>query len=128
MNDSTMALNVLGEPLTACCGTIRTGFWRDGYCRTGPQDVGRHVVCAIVTDAFLEFSRSRGNDLVTPMPQYDFPGLKAGDRWCLCASRWREAWQAGCAPRVDLEATERSALDIVPMDALQAHAVPTDAD
>ena len=128
MNDTTVARNVLGEPLTPCCGTTRTGFWRDGFCRTGPQDVGRHVVCAVVSDAFLEFSRSRGNDLVTPMPQYDFPGLQAGDRWCLCAGRWLEAYQAGCAPPVDLEATEKSALEIVPMAALQAHAITPDAD
>ena len=128
MNDSTVARNVFGAPLTPCCGVTRTGFWRDGFCRTGPQDVGRHVVCAVVTDAFLEFSRSRGNDLVTPMPQYDFPGLSAGDRWCLCAGRWLEAYQAGCAPPVDLEATEKSALEIVPMGALQAYAITPDAD
>lgn len=123
MNDNTMARNVLGGPLAPCCTTTRTGFWRDGFCRTGPQDLGRHVVCAVVTDAFLAFSRARGNDLVTPLPQYDFPGLSDGDRWCLCASRWREAWQAGCAPPVDLEATEASALELVPLEALRAHAL-----
>ena len=128
MNDSTVARNVFGDPLTPCCGITRTGFWRDGFCRTGPQDVGRHVVCAVVTDAFLKFSRSRGNDLMTPVPQYDFPGLSAGDRWCLCASRWLEAYQAGCAPTVDLEATEKSALEIVSLAALQAHAIAPDAN
>ncbi|MEO0615629.1 MAG: DUF2237 domain-containing protein [Pseudomonadota bacterium] len=128
MNDSTVARNVLGDPLAPCCDITRTGYWRDGFCRTGPQDVGRHVVCAVVTDAFLEFSRSRGNDLVTPMPQFDFPGLSAGDRWCLCAGRWLEAYQAGCAPPVDLEATEKSALEMVPLKALQAHAIAPDTD
>ena len=92
------ALNVFGELLGCCCTNPLTGFYRDGHCRTGPQDHGRHLVCAEVTDAFLAFSRSRGNDLSTPRPEYEFPGLKDGDRWCLCALRWREAYEAGCAP------------------------------
>ena len=100
-----------------------TGFYRDGYCHTGPQDIGSHTVCAIVTDAFLAFSRARGNDLVTPVPAYGFPGLKPGDRWCLCVSRWKEALAAGVAPPVVLAATHRAALAVVTLDELRAHAV-----
>ncbi len=116
------ARNVLGGPLEGCCTSPRTGFYRDGYCHTGPQDVGSHTVCAEMTAEFLAFSRSRGNDLVTPRPEFDFPGLKAGDRWCLCAARWKEAFDAGVAPPVILSACHERALDVVPLAALRAHA------
>jgi uncharacterized protein (DUF2237 family) len=100
-----------------------TGFFRDGCCETGPEDVGRHVVCAQVTREFLEFSRARGNDLVTPRPEFGFPGLRPGDRWCLCALRWREAREAGVAPPVVLGATHERALDIIDLQELKAHAL-----
>jgi len=99
-----------------------TGFFRDGCCNTGPGDRGRHLVCARMTYEFLEFSRSRGNDLVTPHPEFGFPGLKAGDRWCLCAMRWKEAYEAGVAPPVELESTHQSALEFVTLDQLKSHA------
>jgi uncharacterized protein (DUF2237 family) len=100
-----------------------TGFTRSGHCETGPQDLGSHTVCAQVTREFLEFSRNSGNDLVTPAPEYDFPGLKPGDRWCLCAARWQEAFEAGAAPRVALRATHERALAIVSLADLKAHAL-----
>ncbi|MEY2747908.1 MAG: hypothetical protein RL112_2950 [Planctomycetota bacterium] len=115
--------NVLGQPLAECSRDPLTGFFRDGCCETGPEDVGVHSVCAVVTAEFLEFSRRRGNDLATPAPHYGFPGLKPGDRWCLCANRWLEAYEAGCAPKVDLAATNEATLDLVPLVALQAHAI-----
>lgn len=121
---SDPSLNVLGQPLAACCFAPRTGFYRDGFCRTEARDAGRHVVCAEVDAAFLAFTRERGNDLSTPRPEFDFPGLQPGDRWCLCALRWREAWQAGVAPRVVLESCEASALEVIPLEVLQEHAVP----
>ena len=114
--------NVLGKSLRICCLSPRTGFYRNGLCETGPEDSGRHTVCAIVDDAFLVFSRSAGNDLSTPMPQYGFPGLKAGDQWCLCVERWKEAYDAGVAPEVDLEATHERALDVVTLEQLRKHA------
>jgi uncharacterized protein (DUF2237 family) len=114
--------NVLGGPLLACSYDPLTGFFRDGCCNTGPDDLGSHTVCARVTDAFLAFSRSRGNDLSTPRPEFRFRGLKDGDRWCLCAARWLEAFHAGVAPPVVLEATHESVLAIVPMKALLANA------
>jgi uncharacterized protein len=117
------ASNVLGEPLQACCTAPMTGFYRDGFCHTGAGDLGAHVVCARVTAEFLAFSRSRGNDLSTPVPAYNFPGLKPGDCWCLCASRWQEALEAGVAPAVVLAATHASALEYVSLDDLKAHAV-----
>lgn len=116
--------NVLGTPLQLCCEAPKTGFYRDGYCCTGPEDFGRHVVCAQVSEAFLAFSRSRGNDLVTPRPEYNFPGLKPGNRWCLCASRWAEAYKAGCAPPVVLSACAEAALKFVTLDELREHALP----
>ena len=116
-------LNVLGGPLEVCGLDPRTGFFRDGCCRTGPDDLGVHVVCTRVTDEFLEFSRQMGNDLITPIPEYQFPGLKPGDQWCLCAARWAEALDAGAAPQVVLTATHARALDVVPLADLQAHAV-----
>jgi uncharacterized protein (DUF2237 family) len=114
--------NVLGGPLLACSFDPLTGFFRDGCCQTGPEDLGSHTVCARVTDAFLEFSLSRGNDLTTPRPEYRFKGLAAGDRWCLCAVRWKEAFEAGVAPPVVLEATHESALRILTLQSLLAHA------
>jgi uncharacterized protein (DUF2237 family) len=114
--------NVLGGPLLACSFDPLTGFFRDGCCQTGPEDLGSHTVCARVTDAFLEFSLSRGNDLTTPRPEYRFKGLAAGDRWCLCALRWKEAFEAGVAPPVVLEATHESALRILTLQSLLAHA------
>ncbi len=99
-----------------------TGFYRDGLCRTGAYDAGLHVVCAEMTEEFLAFSKAMGNDLITPRPEYDFPGLKPGDRWCLCVSRWKEALEAGLAPKVILEATHATALEFVTLDELQRHA------
>jgi uncharacterized protein (DUF2237 family) len=115
--------NVLGEPLQPCSEHPMTGFFRDGCCRTGPRDLGAHVVCARMTAEFLAFSRSRGNDLITPHPAAGFPGLRPGDRWCLCASRWREALEAGAAPRVVLQSTHERALGIVTLDDLKRHAL-----
>ncbi len=115
--------NVLGTELADCSHDPKTGFFRDGCCRTGPGDAGVHVVCARVTDDFLAYSRSQGNDLVTARPEWGFPGLRAGDQWCLCASRWNEARQAGVAPPVVLEATHERALDIVSLADLRAFAV-----
>jgi uncharacterized protein (DUF2237 family) len=102
--------NVLGEPLEACSTRPMTGYYRDGCCNTGREDIGSHTVCAVMTLAFLEFSKSRGNDLSTPVPEFGFPGLKPGDRWCLCAPRWQEAFEANQAPRVVLRATHEGAL------------------
>lgn len=116
----TPGRNVLGGPLRACSYDPLTGFFRDGCCRTRGDDAGLHVVCTRVTQAFLDFSRQRGNDLSTPQPEWRFPGLKPGDRWCLCATRWLEAWEAGVAPPVVLEATHEKALEIVPLACLQA--------
>uniref|UniRef100_A0A7S0RVY6 DUF2237 domain-containing protein n=1 Tax=Chlamydomonas leiostraca TaxID=1034604 RepID=A0A7S0RVY6_9CHLO len=116
--------NVLGGPLECCCSSpYQTGFYRDGFCRTDMMDAGRHVVCARVTQQFLEYSRSRGNDLMTPNPMFQFPGLKDGDKWCLCAARWGEAYDAGCAPPVYLKATHAKALEFVGLDALKSHAL-----
>jgi uncharacterized protein (DUF2237 family) len=116
-------LNVLGEPLATCSEEPMTGFFRDGCCNTSAEDLGRHVVCVRVTAEFLEFSKSRGNDLSTPMPQFGFPGLQPGDQWCLCAARWQEAFEAGKAPRVVLQATHASALKIVKLNDLKRFAL-----
>jgi uncharacterized protein (DUF2237 family) len=124
----TTALNVFGRPLVACGLDPMTGFFRDGCCRSDPQDRGLHVVCVVVTADFLAFSRGKGNDLSTPVPEYDFPGLKPGDRWCLCALRWLEALQAGMAPDVVLEATHLNALGVVNLDQLRLYAVDADGD
>ncbi|MEZ0483019.1 DUF2237 family protein [Fibrella aquatica] len=118
-----MPKNILGGPLTCCCKKPMTGYYRDGFCRTDDQDTGRHVVCAIMTDAFLAFTLSRGNDLVTPRPEFQFPGLKAGDRWCLCALRWREAYEAQVAPPVVLASTHERALQYVEEDMLWSMAL-----
>lgn len=123
---ATTQSNVIGGELQPCGLQPVTGFFRDGCCRTGPGDAGMHVVCAVVTDEFLRFSFARGNDLVTPMPYYGFPGLRPGDRWCLCASRWKEALDAGVAPPVVLAATHFSALAFVSLDDLRRHAADLD--
>jgi uncharacterized protein len=115
-------INVLGEPLELCCNEPKTGYFRDGFCRTDENDHGSHTVCAEVTEAFLAYSKSVGNDLTTPVPGGSFPGLKPGDRWCLCAARWKDAFEAGVAPTVYLESTHVKALEIVPLAALQKHA------
>lgn len=117
------ARNVLGTPLVACSYAPLTGYLRDGCCQTLPDDSGLHVVCARVTQAFLDFSIAQGNDLVTPRPEYRFRGLKPGDRWCVCASRWKEAYDAGVAPPVVLESTHERALDIIPLDVLKSCAL-----
>ena len=118
-----MEKNVFGEPLDVCCTNPMTGYFRDGMCRTVTQDTGTHTVCAIITDEFLQFSASRGNDLITPIPYSQFPGLKAGDKWCLCVTRWIQAEKAGKAPKVILEATHEKSLDYTQLDTLVKYAV-----
>lgn len=115
--------NVLGGELATCSNDPVTGFFRDGCCNTAPQDVGSHTVCAVMTAEFLAFSKARGNDLSTPMPEYEFPGLKPGDRWCLCAPRWQEAFVAGKAPKVVLAATQEGALEYADLADLKRHAI-----
>jgi uncharacterized protein (DUF2237 family) len=115
-----------GEPLEDCSNDPTTGFYRDGCCNTGPRDRGRHVVCAQVTEDFLAYTKKQGNDLSTPRPEFDFPGLEPGDRWCLCADRWQEALDAGVAPPVVLAATHEKALDLVDRADLVAHALDAD--
>lgn len=117
------ALNVLGQELLPCSNAPITGFFRNGCCETGPDDLGLHTVCAVMTAEFLAFSRRAGNDLSTPRPDLHFPGLRPGDRWCLCAPRWKEALDAGAAPGVVLEATHEETLAIVTLDVLKAYAV-----
>lgn len=128
MTDEPTQHNVFGEPLEVCSLDPLTGFYRDGLTTTGPDDFGSHTVCTVVTAEFLEHQRSVGNDLSTPMPMYGFPGLKPGDRWAVCASRWLQAYQDGMAAPVVLRATNEAALDIVPLEALGEHAadVPDD--
>ncbi len=118
--------NVLGGKLQPCCKFPMTGFFRDGSCRTSVEDIGSHTVCIRVTDEFLKFSFKAGNDLSTPHPEMDFPGLIAGDQWCLCAPRWQEAFENDAAPGVVLEATHESALDFTKLEDLKKHAVPSD--
>ena len=119
---SSAALNVLGEPLVECSCEPMTGWYRDGSCRTDPSDMGRHTVCCVVNDAFLSYSKAQGNDLSTPVPAFDFPGLKAGDHWCVCAPRWLEAYEDGMAPPVRLASTEITALEVIPLEVLQKFA------
>ncbi len=126
MSDDQRPLNVLGRPLEPCCFDPLTGFYRDGHCRTGGDDLGVHAVCVEVTEEFLQFSVSAGNDLSTPRPEWGFPGLVAGDRWCLCADRWREALEAGTAPPILLRATHASMLEFVTMGELEANALDPD--
>ena len=117
------SLNIFGKALVPCSFEPLTGWYRDGCCETGPNDHGRHLVCAVMTDEFLAFSKARGNDLSTPVPQYNFPGLKSGDRWCLCLERWKEAHRAGKAPELVPEATHQVALERVPLETLVKFAV-----
>ena len=125
MIEDTIAqsLNVFGQPLELCCDNPKTGFYRDGFCNTGSIDLGTHVVCAEMTKEFLDYTKSKGNDLSTPNPIYDFPGLKPGDCWCLCALRWKEAYEAGVAPKVKLEATHDKALEYLTMNQLIEKAI-----
>jgi uncharacterized protein (DUF2237 family) len=116
------SLNVLGEPLKSCSTNPVTGFYRDGCCNTGPEDLGRHTVCVVLTKEFLQFSKLRGNDLSTPRPEFGFPGLNAGDRWCLCADRWQEADAFDAAPHVVLESTHQNTLDTIPFAMLRQKA------
>jgi len=120
---SINVLNVLGTPLASCCFSPITGYYRDGFCHTGVQDFGLHTVCVQVTSEFLQFSLDMGNDLVTPIPQFDFPGLMPGDFWCLCASRWKEALDAGVAPKVKLEACHAAALAVLTLEELREYAL-----
>ena len=112
-------LNIFNEPLEACSFDPVTGFFRSGCCETSEQDIGSHTVCAIMTEEFLKFSKSKGNDLSTAVPAFDFPGLNSGDRWCLCAARWLEAYEAGSAPSIIARATHRRALEIIPMEVMK---------
>jgi uncharacterized protein (DUF2237 family) len=118
-----LPLNVLGQPLVACSFDPLTGFFRDGCCKTNEQDLGSHLVCAIVSNDFLQFSLKRGNDLITPRPEYQFPGLIAGDQWCLCLNRWLEALEANCAPMIKLESTHIKALEKVSLEVLEQYAM-----
>lgn len=124
MTNATVARNVFGEPLVPCSFDPLTGYFRDGCCKTDESDVGTHVICAVMTAEFLAFSKSRGNDLSTPRPQWRFPGLKPGDQWCLCANRWKEAYIAGAAPSVVLESTHQRALDTVDLESLKQFSRP----
>lgn len=123
MSEVVTQRNVFGEPIAVCSTTPLTGFFRNGCCDTGPEDFGSHTVCAVITEDFLAFSKAAGNDLSTPVPEFDFPGLKPGDRWCLCAARWGQAFKAGKAPKVALAATNEAALEIVSLDDLKRHAI-----
>eukprot|EP00547_Thalassionema_nitzschioides_P010475 CAMPEP_0194225294 /NCGR_PEP_ID=MMETSP0156-20130528/39314_1 /TAXON_ID=33649 /ORGANISM="Thalassionema nitzschioides, Strain L26-B" /LENGTH=156 /DNA_ID=CAMNT_0038957201 /DNA_START=207 /DNA_END=677 /DNA_ORIENTATION=- len=125
------SVNVLGTPLESCCANVResgigTGFYRNGYCSTGEQDLGRHTVCVRVSEKFLQFSKGVGNDLSTPVPQYAFPGLEEGDIWCLCAERWVQAYQAGMAPKLFLHATHEKSLSYIPFEILREYAIDKD--
>ena len=115
--------NVFGEPLKPCSKFPMTGFYRDGCCHTGADDLGQHTVCIVATESFLEFSARAGNDLSTPHPELDFPGLIEGDHWCLCALRWVEAYEAGCAPKLILSATHETMLELVPLEILKQFAI-----
>lgn len=122
-DDQAPSINVLGEPMEPCSEKPLTGFFRDGRCNTGQQDLGSHTVCIEVTREFLEYSRFRDNDLSTPMPEYGFPGLQPGDRWCLCAARWLESHEQGRAPRVHLMRTHQRALEVIPFELLKQFSV-----
>ncbi|GLO71608.1 hypothetical protein MACH17_31250 [Phaeobacter inhibens] len=124
--DEDDSVNVFGEALAPCSTTPLTGFFRDGLCNTCAQDQGSHTVCAVMTDEFLAYSKYVGNDLSTSRPEFGFAGLKAGDSWCLCAGRFLQAADEGCAPQVNLAATHKRALEIVPLSVLESHALPSD--
>jgi uncharacterized protein (DUF2237 family) len=126
--EPTEERNVLGGPLQPCSMEPLTGFYRDGHCSTGPEDLGLHTVCAVVSADFLQMQQDLGNDLSTPRPEYGFPGLKPGDRWCVVAVRWMQAYQAGAASGVVLAATNERALEVVPIEALRQHAVDVPDD
>ena len=115
--------NVFGEPIELCCNDPLTGFYRDGHCNTGPKELGTHTVCALMTDEFLEYSAAAGNDLSTPRPEFSFPGLVAGNRWCLCAMRWEQAHRAGKAPKLFLKATNIVTLRAIPLEILKPYAL-----
>ncbi len=115
--------NVLGNPLETCCTSPLTGFYRNGCCDTGQEDVGLHLVCAQVTAEFLQYSKAQGNDLITPVPMFNFPGLKPGDKWCLCVSRWQEALEDGFAPPIVLSSTHANTLKFIPLEVLQEHSI-----
>jgi hypothetical protein len=117
-----MAANVLGTDLEPCSGALRAGYLRDGHCRAVDEDHGRHELCAVMTQEFLEYSREQGNDLITPRPELEFPGLSIGDHWCVCVPRWQEAHEAGVAPPVVLAATNEAVLDAIPLETLESHA------
>ena len=123
MSEKEIVINIFGDEIEACCYDPMTGYFRDGFCNTDEHDHGSHVVCAVMTDDFLEFSKSRGNDLSTPRPEFNFPGLKEGDRWCLCALRWKEAYDAGVAPKVYLESCHLNSLNFVTKEQLAEYAV-----
>lgn len=116
-------INVFGQKISLCCKDPLTGYYRTGNCESGPDDLGTHTVCAVMTSVFLEFSKSRGNDLMTPIAAYGFPGLKPGDQWCLCARRWLEAYESNAAPSVILEATNEKTLEIIPLGTLIAYSI-----
>lgn len=121
--DQHESLNVLGEPLLPCSMDPLTGYFRDGCCNTDDHDVGSHTVCIVATEKFLEYSRFRGNDLSTPMPEHGFPGVQPGQRWCLCAGRWMEAEELGMAPKIALTSTHKRALEIIPLELLKRYAI-----
>ena len=123
MSEKEIVVNIFGDEIEACCYDPMTGYFRDGFCNTDEHDHGSHVVCAVMTDDFLEFSKSKGNDLSTPRPEFNFPGLKEGDRWCLCALRWKEAYDAGVAPKVYLESCHLNSLNFVTKEQLAEYAV-----
>ena len=123
MSEKEIVINIFGDEIEACCYDPMTGYFRDGFCNTDEHDHGSHVVCAVMTDDFLEFSKSKGNDLSTPRPESNFPGLKEGDRWCLCALRWKEAYDAGVAPKVYLESCHLNSLNFVTKEQLAEYAV-----
>ena len=123
MSEKEIVINIFGDEIEACCYDPMTGYFRDGFCNTDEHDHGSHVVCAVMTDDFLEFSKSKGNDLSTPRPEFNFPGLKEGDRWCLCALRWKEAYDAGVAPKVFLESCHLNSLNFVTKEQLSEYAV-----
>jgi len=122
-NPTINRLNVLGKPLASCCYLPITGYFRNGFCHTAPTDIGQHTMCALMTSEFLNFSQQTGNDLITPIPEVDFPGLQPGDFWCICVTRWVDAYELGKAPPIKLEACHQAVLSYVPLDILMEYAV-----